>query len=413
MESKNLQLTSDRPILVGLLVDVSGSMTSAIENRGASQNRLESFRDALEGFVLEYAKTIEEQSKDRPSQVKLFAYGFGFGNPLASFLGRSGRVVRDLLSLSTGGVSTVDIVDLARNWPRYKSHVEGLAVEMFGSTPMKEAFQTAKQRFADESGSGQAQRILFVLSDGEPTDSTPPEIMEIADQLKESGALIVSCYVTNEDVAEPRHIYGRVPGNWSAGARLMFECASIVPKGSPFDVYLREFQWKIEDGGRLFTQINQSELLSEFMNVVLSPLRRESHNPPGRRPKSSSNLPSESAPPSDKPAPEVISPPETHQQNAAKSFNSAPERTRPNWPAWVFGGILVLFFMGVIWFKPQEQFNAQQQKLLRILASVLVGVISAFFTGSLKLEGKIPGLKDTQIGAIGGFAGFALTFFLW
>jgi hypothetical protein len=85
----------------------------------------------------------------------------------------------------------------------------------------------------------------------------------------------------------------------------------------------------------------------------------------------------------------------------------------PNWPAWIFGGLLVLFFMGVIWFKPQVVIGNQQQKLLRILASVLVGVISGFFTGNLRLEGKVPALKDVQIGAIGGFAGFALTFFLW
>ena len=38
------------PLLVGLLVDVSGSMTSAIENRGGkSMTRLEGFRDALDG----------------------------------------------------------------------------------------------------------------------------------------------------------------------------------------------------------------------------------------------------------------------------------------------------------------------------------------------------------------------------
>jgi hypothetical protein len=91
--------------------------------------------------------------------------------------------------------------------------------------------------------------------------------------------------------------------------------------------------------------------------------------------------------------------------------NTSPAGT--NWPAWIFGGLLILFFMCVIWFKPQEQFSAEQQKLLRILASVFVGVISGFFTGSLGLEGKIPNLKDVQIGAIGGFAGFALTFFLW
>jgi hypothetical protein len=228
-------------ILVGLLVDVSGSTTSAIQNRGVSQNRLQSFQEALEKFIREYADVIERKSVESTLRVHLFAYGFGFGNPLAQFLGRSGPVVRDLLSLPGASSSTIDVVSLAKEWPRYKNHVEGLAVEMFGATPMGQAFRIVQDRFAAELAQSRSSRILFVLSDGEPTDLRAEEIMKTADELKRSGVLIISCYVTDEDVAEPRHIYGRTPSGWSDGAKLMFNCSSLLPRDSAFDSYFREF----------------------------------------------------------------------------------------------------------------------------------------------------------------------------
>ena len=53
----------------------------------------------------------------------------------------------------------------------------------------------------------------------------------------------------------------------------MFECASPIPTPSPFERYLVEYDWNLEENARLFTQVNQSDVLSEFLNVVLSPLR--------------------------------------------------------------------------------------------------------------------------------------------
>jgi hypothetical protein len=405
-------------------------MTSSIKNSKTSQNRLESFHDALEGLVRQYASATESQ--DRADSADLFAYGFGFGNPLTQLLGKHGPAVRDLFLLSDITSSTVDVVQLAKEWPRYKSHVEGLATEMFGSTPMREGLSTIQQRFQSEAGREHSERILFLLSDGEPTDSRPDEIVRIADELKRDGIFVVSCFVTSEDLAEARHIYGRAPSHWPAGARLMFDCSSVVPEGSPFLFYLKEHRWKVDDGGRLFTQLNQSELLAEFMNVVLSPftgdarIGAESGNSKHVELSTVVNSRTSSGQSSDATASSATH--ETRTAEAAPDLlaketplasrlhnpsgdESKMERT--NWPAWAFGGLLVLFFMSIVWFKPQVVFRPTQDKLLRILASVLVGVISGFFAGTLRLEGKIPVLKDMQIGAIGGFAGFALTFFLW
>jgi hypothetical protein len=423
--------TSPGSVLVGLLIDVSGSMASSIKNSKYPQNRLESFRDALDHLVRKHASAVESQ--EHGSTAELFAYGFGFGNPLNRLFGKQGPLVRDLLLLPGMTKSTVDVATLGKEWQRYKSHVEGLATEMLGSTPMKEGLITIRDRFQAEAGHPKANRILFLLSDGEP-DSPAEQVIEVAQELKGDGIFVVSCFVTNEDLAEPRRIYGQAPSHWSPGAKLMFECSSLLSVGSPFHSYLKEYGWSIDDNGRMFTQINQSELLSEFMNVVLSPATEtaaavaqidsgKDQKPmasPRARPRSDPGTNSQlarshPAVPSDTPLkePPLAQTDENHLSLHEEHHRTQTQAERPNWPAWVFGGILVLFFMSIVWFKPQVHFDPTQEKLLRILASVLVGVISGFFAGALRLEGKVPMLKDMQIGAIGGFAGFALTFFLW
>jgi hypothetical protein len=271
--------TPEQPLLVGLLVDVSGSMATSIQNRaGQSQSRLEGFRDALDDLV-ERAKEMSRvgSSEKIAPLIKIFAYGFGFGNPLSLLFGGRGPEVRDLLALPGESTSTVSIDKLADQWDDYRRHVEGMAKEMFGSTPMGEGFRLVRDRFRRElaSDSFTGPPVLFVLSDGEPTDvSSPSEVLETAKEIKKAGVLIISCYVTDEDIVESRRIYGAAQKNWPDGARLMFECSSIIDTASSFYSYLREFRWTVEDSGRFFTQINQSELLSEFMNAVLSPLKQ-------------------------------------------------------------------------------------------------------------------------------------------
>jgi len=269
------QPTPDRPLLVGLLVDVSGSMLASIENKsGAAQNRLKSFRDSFEDLVRRARElSTTGQTEQVAPLVSIFAYGFGFGNPLSRILGDDGPDVRDLLLLPGETSSTVSIDRLGNQWPRYREHLEKLARSMAGSTPMVAGFEAAGHRLREE-----AKRvmytggpILFVLSDGMP-DSAPERVAALAASIKSTDVLIVSCYVTDQNITAPRYLYGAPHPSWPDGARLMFEIASEVPVNSPFSYYLAEYKWTIEQHGRLFTQINQSEILSEFMKLVLSPL---------------------------------------------------------------------------------------------------------------------------------------------
>jgi hypothetical protein len=259
--------------LLGILVDVSGSMTSAIQSQsGGSQTRLEGFRDSLAQMTQKAARNIEDPSTTNAGRLELFAYGFGFGNPLSALLGDSGAPVRDLLALHGGKDVLTDVTKLAREWSTYQRHIEGLVPHMFGSTPMRSAFETARRRFSAYAPDRYGDRILLIVSDGEPTDASPEEILEVANTLKKDGVLIVSSYVTDTDLTEPRRLYTSPEPGWRGGARLMHDCASPVPPGSPFAQYLKEYGWRFDPAARLFTQVNQSELLAEFMNLVISPL---------------------------------------------------------------------------------------------------------------------------------------------
>lgn len=267
--------TTEHPLLVGLLIDVSGSMTSSISNNyGRTENRLQSFQNAL-GDLAEKAEKFS--SGDERELLKLFAYGFGFGNILGAIFGEaSSPPVRDILEGVSSGSSTIGIKKLATEWEKYKTHVEGLAIKMFGSTPMLEGANTVYRRFEEEvEKQDYCGKILFILSDGDPTDATPNEVMDSMNRLKNKETLVVSCYVTDHNITEPRRLYGGKQSGWPEGARLMFDLASIVPNGSSFHGFLKEHHWSIAEDARLFTQVNQSEVLKEFLQVLISPITNQ------------------------------------------------------------------------------------------------------------------------------------------
>lgn len=286
MDAPGKTTTFDRPMLVGLAIDVSGSMTNAIQNPdGPNLNRLQAFSESLKNLA-ERARelSLKSPNAEKSALVQLFAYGFGFGNPVSILLGRRGPAVRDLLALPGRETSTVSIVDIADNWPRYEKHLTDLVVEMLGSTPMLEALEFVRDRFDTElrRHSYHETTVLFLLSDGMPNRGTAPAVVELARELKAGGHTIVSCYVTDGDVTEPRRLYNRKMSDWPEGARIMFDCASGIPDDSEFADYLTEFGWTLDHNPSLFAQINRSDLLTEFLNAVISPI---SAGPPGQEDK--------------------------------------------------------------------------------------------------------------------------------
>jgi hypothetical protein len=204
---------------------------------------------------------------------------------LSFLFGGGGETVRDLLEVQSAPSSTVGLRYLAQHWGIYKAHVESLAIHMFGETPMRKALQMARDRFASERRRLQPSgSVLMVVSDGMPTDSAPEAVKEEALALMADGITLVSCYITSNDLTTPRHLYGSAASGWPVGARLMFECSSVLPPAWAFDRYLRENGWHIETGARLFTQVNQSEVLAEFVGMLGSSATSLPSDPPEKHP---------------------------------------------------------------------------------------------------------------------------------
>ena len=142
---------------------------------------------------------------------------------------------------------------------------------IYGSTPLRAATEQVVARFLSITRNPNADevRTLLVISDGQPTDGDPlPQFRA----LKDAGVAVVSCYVTNADVADPRMLLGRPDEHWDAGARLMFDAASPLDESGEFASYLLRHGWAIERDAKMFVQINHSDVLEEFVSAVGSRL---------------------------------------------------------------------------------------------------------------------------------------------
>jgi hypothetical protein len=78
----------------------------------------------------------------------------------------------------------------------------------------------------------------------------------------------VSCFIASSDVVAHRRLFTSAHAGWSGEAKLMFKCSSKVDEGSPILAYLKEIGWTIESRGKLFAQVNHSELLNELVGAL-------------------------------------------------------------------------------------------------------------------------------------------------
>jgi hypothetical protein len=334
-----------RTLLLGIALDVSGSMQESIADRTrASRSRLQSAKDALGRLGGVINRSAQERRRDIEAlddeRVRIFACCFGtridpgfddlLGVMLAArqvdvaseverrkrtyeaearaqasrysgleslatrFLG--GGIVaslrntaeRDIRQRITGEIahllrqqastvgSTVlnlkqfsDLFDSSRD-----ASLGDFEALVYGSTPLRATAAEIAARFRSipaPQGVEEA-RMLLIISDGEPTDGDPqPHFKTLSD----AGVTIVSCYVTNRDVADPRILLASSDPTWETGAKLMFEAASPLDENGQFASYLLRHGWTIEKNARMFVQINHSDVLEEFVSAVGSRLEQQ------------------------------------------------------------------------------------------------------------------------------------------
>jgi hypothetical protein len=332
--------------LIGIAVDVSGSMSQSIQNRdGISQSRFASFRQAVSEIVEEGRRKAQELIDDGQEEVAealVFAYAFGMryspqvvdllsmrqaaenvvseaeieqmkrryaGEIRSRYSGYGGladtarsfgfgglvnKVERDVRAsaeaevrrriesevidrvqrrLKEIGDTTMTLTQLADLWAGRSPSFDQAERFIFGGTPMRSCLETVAARFERETPRlpPDTDRFLVLVSDGAPTDGDP---MDALLKIKSTGVFVASCFVTDHDVGEAKHVYGTPQENWPPEVRLMFEAASPIGEDEMFGELLEGMGWTVEEGARLFVQANHSESLQEFLSLTFSRTER-------------------------------------------------------------------------------------------------------------------------------------------
>lgn len=146
--ARSVSQKDNQPLLVGIGLDVSGSMEANINNRvGRNQTRMEGFREALEQGVNK-GKRFLESAENTDAPVFIFAYAFGL---------RTGDVC-DLFSLVKVADGIISKEEIERLKQRYISEIKnrysgysglGSLAESYGFGGLVASFESSARASAE------------------------------------------------------------------------------------------------------------------------------------------------------------------------------------------------------------------------------------------------------------------------
>ena len=151
--------------------------------------------------------------------------------------------------------------------------IDSIKPYIYGRTPMVKALRDAKEIFDADTNSGINPKILFILSDGYSTDGDPTCI---AQKMKSSNVIVVTCYLTSEPIPNfnPKCLVDEEDHSWSEGARTLYRMSSTMPNTNAPITHLIDYGWELPLSGecRLFLRANSLDIVEEFCKVAVSQL---------------------------------------------------------------------------------------------------------------------------------------------
>ncbi len=170
------------------------------------------------------------------------------------------------------GDTTLSLEEVAEMWEQH-GEVLGVAKELiYGSTYVTEVLDAVTARFEREMQARDTKTdlMLLLISDGQFTDVDPLPLVE---RLHTLGVTVVSCLLSSQDQTSHRALFNAPQSHWSDEAKLMFEMASTLDDESePCSLLLRD-GWTLHPQAKWFIQLNQSDMLEEFVHGLLGPLK--------------------------------------------------------------------------------------------------------------------------------------------
>jgi hypothetical protein len=321
--------SNDMSVLLGVAIDVSGSMKSSIRNSQALDiSRLGGVEKSMDTLLNKSRELAQQHGQDVKFPLDVFAYAFGlkvdpgyvdilsllelakdkdfkdhlincgmdkindhmeklqlkglvglarsfgFGNYVDSYAQKAG--IEEVLK-SRIVDKTLSVGELAEMWASSGGSFDEAHQLIFGGTPMRRCLEEIERRFQREQRTekaGTRERILLIISDGEPTDGNPSEIVK---RMKAEGIIVACAYVTDSNVQAPRELRNAIDPTWKHEAQLMFDMASSIEplENTLNDAGYKTLQkdliksgWSAPDGAKLFIQINHSDVLADFMRII-------------------------------------------------------------------------------------------------------------------------------------------------
>ena len=137
---------------------------------------------------------------------------------------------------------------------------------IYGATPLMQAMHRSVDLFSYPEFANH-QKLLFILSDGMPSDGNDPPLPTLA----KLGVTIVSCFITNQGLYDPCHLYSIPDENWEDPAKFMFRMSSIITTQKiPHTLFVKK-GWKIDidnNETRLFFQVNHPDVITDVCDMA-------------------------------------------------------------------------------------------------------------------------------------------------
>ena len=144
---------------------------------------------------------------------------------------------------------------------------------IYGRTPFYKSIEKTIELFQASSFS-RHKKLLFILSDGEPTDGETTDrarIDEVVQKLTKAGVTVVSCFVTDSEQVEPKRLFSWMRLRWKPGEKFMFSLSSKLSTQSLPRTIFVDRGWTIDitnNVTHLFLQVNHPDHLQEACEVA-------------------------------------------------------------------------------------------------------------------------------------------------
>lgn len=158
---------------------------------------------------------------------------------------------------------------------RSKELLRSIEPFIYGRTPLYESIEKATKLFEDTASKFSIhKKLLFILSDGEPTDGQNTDRAGIDDavaKLTAANVTVVSCFITESTQITPRRLYSKMEPDWKPGAKFLFSLSSSLQTQSlPRTIFVKR-GWIIDITNNetyLFLQVSHPDNMREACEVA-------------------------------------------------------------------------------------------------------------------------------------------------